>query len=218
MDRTGDDSDTEAPANAPEPEIDPATGRPIIVRSTTKTAENTARAFPLKLLVHSDASGALRLLQQAYMGEELGVSSVATAQTAFSDLKKVTGRTSSSHFPMGMKRTGTGTLGLTGSASFTVPMAHNDPTNPFVHAYHPDHDNLDARFEQLLDPGKESPAVSRSITLTFSTPAAFNPAWGASQLGGTYTETVTGLRAQPIVSSGSFLLQRMDSAEVFLNP
>jgi hypothetical protein len=82
-------------------------------------------------------------------------------------------------------------------------LAHNDGTNPFVHAYHPDHDNLDARFENLLDAGRESPAVQRNITLTFSTPPAFNPAWGATQLGGTYTESITGLRAQPIVSSGT---------------
>jgi hypothetical protein len=85
-----------------------------VTRSTTKTAENTARGFPLKLLVHSDAAGNLRLLQQAYTGEELRVAAVATTQSAFSDLKKVAGRTSSSHFPLGMKRTGMGTLGLSG--------------------------------------------------------------------------------------------------------
>ena len=220
MERTGDDSD-KAPAEgtvSPEPNIDPATGRPIIVRTTTKTPEVAPAQFPLNLLIHSDAAGTVRLLQQAYIGEEQGNASIASNQAAFTDVTKVFGRTSSSHFPLSTKEIGTGVLGLSGDISFTVTLGDSNETNPFLHAYHPDHDNLTPRFAPITSGAKEVPTVQRAIKLTFNNPTVFNPAWGASQLGGEYTETVTGLRAQPIVSKGTFLIQRVNSAPTFLNP
>ncbi len=186
----------------------------------SSTPEAAPSLFPLNLIVHSDASGTLRLLQQAYLGEEAGNPAVSASQAAFTEVAKIDGRTSSAHFPVGLKLIGTGTLGLTGTATFTVVLGSNDPTNPFLHTYHPDHDNLDARFEQILPPGKESPVVTRTLTLTFNSshPLGFNPAWGSNQLGGTYAETVTGLRSGPINCSGSFILQRASSAPTFLAP
>ena len=184
------------------------------------TPQASPSLFPLNLLVHSDATGTVRLLQQAYVGEQTGAPAVAAAQAAFSEVTKIAGRTSTPHFPVGLKQSGSGGLGLTGTASFTVELGHEDATNPFLHTYHPDHDSLDARFELPLPAGRESPGISRTITLTFvdTHPLGFNPAWGANQLGGTYTETITGLRSQPINCSGSFMLQRVNTAPAFLNP
>ena len=35
-------------------------------------------------------------------------------------------------------------------------------SNPFIHAYHPDHDNLDAKFENELVQGYESWGINRN--------------------------------------------------------
>jgi hypothetical protein len=187
---------------------------------TTATPDEAKSEYPIRLLLHSDATGAVRFLQQAYTGEASGVPSIGTAESAFAAPDKARARTSTAAFPSGMKQLGTGALGLTGSLSFTVPLAHDDATNPFLHKYHPDHDNMDARFEQVLAAGKESPAISRSVTLTFTdvNPRGYDPSWGATQLGGTYTETITGLRAVPITCSGVFVLARKDKAAAFLQP
>ncbi len=182
--------------------------------------KNAPSQFPLRLILHSDASGAVRLMQQAYLGEKEGQPVVAGTEASFVAPAKAASRVSSSHFPVGLKQLGTGTLGLTGSLTFSVALGKDDASNPFIHTYHPDHDNLDERFETTLPAGKESPAVSRTVTLTFasSNPLGFDPAWGASSLGGTYTETITGLRATPVTCSGSFFLQRAANAPTFLNP
>ena len=181
---------------------------------------NVARPFPLRLIIHADAAGNARLLQQAYLGEQDGQPAVAAAENAFTAPGKARARVSSSHFPTGLKLTGTGTPGLTGTLTFTVPLAHTDKSNPFLHAYHPDHDNLDERFEQALPTGKEVPEITRSVTLSFAAenPLGFDPAWGATTLGGTYTETITGLRDQPVTVSGTFYLQRATDAATFLQP
>ena len=60
--------------------------------------------------------------------------------------------------------------------------------------------------------------MGRVITLTFvpENPLGFDPAWGVSSLGGTYSETITGLRATPVTCSGLFTLQRATGAATFL--
>jgi hypothetical protein len=45
-----------------------------------------------------------------------------------------------------------------------------------------------------------------------------DPAWGVSMLGGTYSETVTGLRAAPISTSGTFILYRVANSAALLTP
>lgn len=190
------------------------------ILGNTAAPNNVARPFPLRLIIHTDAAGNARLLQQAYLGEQDGQPAVAAAENAFTAPGKAQARVSSSHFPTGLKLTGTGTTGLTGNLTFTVPLAHTDKSNPFLHAYHPDHDNLDERFEQQLPAGKEAPEITRSVTLSFDAQnqLGFDPAWGATTLGGTYTETITGLRDQPVTVSGSFYLQRASDAATFLQP
>ena len=111
-------------------------------------------------------------------------------------------------------------LRLSRIVTFSVALGYNASTNPFVHTYHPDHDNLDERFEALLPAKRESPDVTRSVTLTFApqNPDGFDPTWGSTTLGGTYEETVTGLRSQDITTSGGFIIRRSNSATTLLNP
>ena len=61
---------------------------------------------------------------------------------------------------------------------FSIDIPAQDPLNPFKHKYHPDHDNLDAKFEPF-DPTQLSPylwesfAVKRTIALELTNEPAF---------------------------------------------
>jgi hypothetical protein len=186
---------------------------------TVSAGEAAPSLFTMRLLLHSDGAGVARLLQQAYTGTATGgVAAVGAKQSSFTAPGKPNGRLSSAHFPVGMSLQGAGAVGLSGSLTFTLPLDYRDPSNPFVHAYHPDHDNLDDRFQGVLPKHRESPEVNRTITLNFAAqnPVGFDPSWGSTTLGGTYTETVTGLRATPITTSGHFILRRKDATPNFL--
>jgi hypothetical protein len=180
----------------------------------------TAVPFPMRLLLHRAANGTVKLVQQVYLGSDGSTTTAATAETLFPATLKPTKRISAAQFPSDFVATGTGSLAPTGTLSFTVPLGYDADTNPFVHRYHPDHDNLDPLFGTKLGVGKESWTVNRAITLTFATslPEVTDPAWGVSMLGGTYSETVTGLRATPISTSGTFILYRVANSAALLTP
>ena len=104
----------------------------------------------------------------------------------------------------------TGSLGQ--QLACTVSMAYDDPVNPFLHRYHPDHDNLDERFEVDLGAGKESYNFSRKVTLEFSStdPDGMSlPNWGDDQVGGIYHEELTGVHINKIYIKGTFRLQQI---------
>ncbi|MBT7027090.1 MAG: hypothetical protein HN969_05945, partial [Verrucomicrobia bacterium] len=76
----------------------------------------------------------------------------------------------------------------------TLTVGHGDhASNPFLHTYHPDHDNLDARFEKKLAQGQESYEIKREITLRLNgSQAGFaGLARGGSVISGEYEEVVT---------------------------
>jgi len=91
-------------------------------------------------------------------------------------------------------------------------MDYDDPLNPFVHRFHPDHDNFDERYERTLTEGFESYTFSRSITLTFSDDDIDDigrPGWGYELLGGTYEERISGVHRRDIYVKGTFILNRV---------
>lgn len=188
------------------------------IEGNTVTSKNAPATYPLRLLLHSNTGGSVRLLQQAYTALQGGADVVSDKENGFTAPAKAQARLSSAHFPLRLNQTGTGMLGLTGSLTFSVPLSYTASDNPFVHIYHPDHDNKDERFQSVLPAGRESNSISRSVTLTFesSNAAGFDPTWGSTTLGGTYTETITGLRAVPLTTSGRFQIQRVNQAATFV--
>jgi len=103
------------------------------------------------------------------------------------------------------------------TCNVTLPSDH--PTNPFLHQYHPDHDNLNARYKPIAEEKNyETYNIQRHITVAFKdryppdedeperTPP---PEWGTSLLGGYYAETVSGLHKKEIKVNGPFLLWRV---------
>ena len=76
----------------------------------------------------------------------------------------------------------------------TVEIDHNDhASNPFLHTYHPDHDNLVADFASGQPVGRESYSIKRDIKLTFNTSGNdFKSLTRSSKrLSGIYEETLT---------------------------
>jgi len=174
----------------------------------------TGRSFPLRVILHVDDTGAARLLSQVFLGK-LAVSpnnvGLATLETALKATELAAARRFSvAHLPPGaMIATGSGSVALGQTLVRSVPLAYNAPTNPYVHTYHPDHDNRNARFDAPL---AESPAITRDCSFTFTTsPPAGSSAqgWGSSVIGGTYVETITGLHRKPSLVTGTFELRRV---------
>lgn len=100
--------------------------------------------------------------------------------------------------------------------SGTVVLDYNDPLNPFMHRYHPDHNNLKPDYATMLDEGIESWTVIRHLTFEFTEndpeyPEGALAGWGDTQLGGIYTEVLEGLHRHNITVQGTFRLRRVSN-------
>ncbi|MFZ9938576.1 MAG: hypothetical protein ACO3JG_16175, partial [Luteolibacter sp.] len=190
---------------------------------TSKVADSpgatTPRPFPLRILLHVDSAGTARLLSQVFMGTLADAGNPVGLCTRESGLKQDAKadarRMSVVHLPLDLvTSTGSGSVALGSTLERTVSIPYNDPTNPFVHTYHPDHDNLDARPDGTAIPladGVESYSITRQCSFEFSaTPpeGATSIGWGSTVIGGTYTEEITGLHKETITISGVFTLRR----------
>ena len=107
----------------------------------------------------------------------------------------------------------------------TSTVAYDDQsTNPFLHTYHPDHDNLDATFSNELPQGAESYQVTRLITLNVISPGNdFSSLTGASQtLYGVYSETISlgglGGATRNFNIAGAFALNRISTISTLTQP
>src|SRR5206468_4048024 len=188
--------------------------------------------FQFRLIVHVDNDGKVRLLQKVLQMFKPGTlkpdpndpsknvidrpgryvlvtddSLVANFTGAtLRDGQPVARRLSSAAFSFSQPVLFSGNSGF-GAGTFTglVNLDYDDPLNPFKHRYHPDHDNLDERFATRLPEGVESFTVNRRIQLQFTGTDPDNlttAGWGDDQLGGDYSEIISGLHDQPIYVSG----------------
>lgn len=179
---------------------------------------DTPSPLTLRLLVHVDAYGDSRLLQQVVLAWDNTQTNAPHTNGTYAlfvdgddvpaDAEKAY-RISSVAFPLmpPLLLTGDFTNVLTG----TVTVNFDDPTNPFLHRYHPMHDNKDWEFTPYTS-AVETRTVQRDVTLDFEDPpddAIHHPYWGVDSAVGTYRETLTGLRAQPILVEGAFYLERI---------
>jgi hypothetical protein len=117
-----------------------------------------------------------------------------------------------------LKMTGGFDVGQTLAAELVV--SPNHPTNPFLHRYHPDHDNLDPHGVALPSGQEEAFGFTRSLELSI---AATDPLatdgvdrfdWKISRLEGAYRDTIVGIHKNSIVVSGTFTLQLASSVDV----
>lgn len=150
-------------------------GAPYIVTGTNTAMTGVARSYPLRLIVHNAGTNGARLLQRVYYG--IGTQDdfvVATRQSSLDPAQLASARRiSTAHLPFSHGNQSwsqlSGQVGLGETISFNVTMDYNDhAANPFLHTYHPDHDNLQVDFKTVAATGAESYTVSRLITLNFS--------------------------------------------------
>lgn len=178
-------------------------------------------AFPLRLIVHNPAGGPATLLQRVYYGFNAVTNPVVANQEAAlaRNLLAQARRLSASHLPWSEGNPGwnfSGALGPGAVVTTTVTSDYKDHrSNPFLHTYHPDHDNLNATFKAELPQGAESYAIEREITLAVRPPADdFNSRVAAGlTLTGDYVES---LRIRGLArAGGAFDTRRLDCRGVF---
>jgi hypothetical protein len=203
--------------------------------AVSEVATPAASEFQFRVILHVDAAGETRLLQKIILAWTNGL--VATnaqgmretltpgrfalltdesliARFSGSALRdgNVTGQRFASaafSFRDPILASRNGSFGASNTVlSCTVPLGFDDPLNPFKHRYHPDHNNLDNRYENAE---QESPDVVRQIALRFTGEDPDNvtlPGWGDNQLGGVYSELISGLHKSRVYVQGSFRLYR----------
>ena len=170
-----------------------------------------------RLLMHVDATATARLLQQVVLAWDPTLNNAPhtngtyalyaddrTLPAEATDVSRISSAAFPPMPPVGLA--GSFTNALAG----TVTVRFDDPVNPFLHRYHPMHDNQDWNFQPYTN-AVETPTIVRDLAFTFvaATNAAANPYNGADRVSGVYQETLSGLRAQPIVMQGVFSLQRI---------
>ena len=179
--------------------------------------------FPLRLIIFDDGTNS-SLLQRVYYGCQNGGTNlvVATTQSALDPTQLGTARRiSAAHMPWTAANnpipfSGLLDLGGTLTASFYEDYG-DQAANPFLHTYHPDHNNLDLTKSppQELPVGSQSFDISRQITLTVApnTSDFLSLTAGNTSLAGTYQETVTltglGGATRSFSSAGTFSLTRI---------
>ena len=178
--------------------------------------------YPLRLIIQNPTNGNPALLmQRVYVGVDAYTNGIiSSGESALnSSLLAQARRISAVHLPW----TPTNTLWSFNSPisrgatlATTVTTYYNDrASNPFVHAYHPDHDNLNSTFTQLLPRGAESYDLQRQITLNFSgvSDDFAGRTGSATAVSGNYSETYTvlglGSNTRTFQAVGFFQLNRM---------
>ncbi len=203
-----------------------ANGNPILFEDLTTPGSATElpavqKPYTLRLIIHVNGQGQTRLLSHIYQGKLASAPSDQpmglTLQESLLDagaLDKAV-RLSVAHLPLDTNVLFNGAFNPGGSLSSSgaVETAKNSPVNPFLHTYHPDHDNLDARFQ--ADPSRvhESFSISRTVRLALdvSKPADLPTTWGATLMSGIYEETIAGITKETssIRVRGPFILHKV---------
>jgi len=181
------------------------------------------QAFPLRLILHNDGTNVF-LLQRVFYGLNTGSNLVLATQESALDPQHLdtARRISAADFPWSSANQPwpvSGRLAPGATLSASVRLAYDDQaSNPFLHTYHPDHNNLDTTTLPLptkLPPGSESYDILRQLTLNLNSPGndfASRTAAGQS-LSGTYLETITmtglGGATRTFQVSGAFILSRI---------
>jgi hypothetical protein len=178
-----------------------------LVTNTDNSWGKVARPVKLRVIVHNghrpqdsgSSAPVANLLQRVYVGlnKENDSAILATDPNLLSTATPEIRRVSAVHLPWTKSNQPwqfNGAFSKGGSLVTTVYVGHDDhASNPFLHTYHPDHDNLDPRFESKLPQGVESYRIDREIKILLNgSQAGFTGlAMGGSVLSGEYEEIIT---------------------------
>jgi len=199
-------------------------GAPYVSTGTNTSLGAIARPFSLRLILHNDGTNNVNLLQRVYYGQRYGTNLVIATRESFLDATNISSarRISAAHLPFALtnapwpKTSGAFQLGT--NLVFNVTLDYNDhASNPFLHTFHPDHDNLKSDFKTVEDRGNESYTVTRQITLAFTAPAGdfASLTTGTRACSGDYAEVITfqglGGQSRSFYIVGTFTINRLSS-------
>lgn len=205
-----------------------------IVTGTNTALRDVPRTFPLRIIVHNPANGGPAvLLQHVFCGVDANKNAVVSTHEGALNRTylKESRRISASHLPWSTGNAGwVCSMNLDGGfVETTVTTDYDDAAaNPFVHAYHPDHDNLNDGSKTKLAQGAESYTIQRHILLTPTPPGAdFDSHVTRNKtLSGDYAETITllgdqragGADAREFHVRGVFVLNRITDVPTLTQP
>lgn len=170
-----------------------------LVKNVNTDSGSVARPYPLRLIIHNDPTAKARLLERVFIGQNTGGDQIVTTKETLLDPNALASarRISAAHLPFTTANEGwlfSGALALGTNITATATVSYDDQSsNPFLHTYHPDHDNLDALFKNTLNQGEESYGIRRLFRLQVNPPATDFDSLTSSgmQFGGQYSETIT---------------------------
>ena len=175
---------------------------------------DTPQGYPLRYLIHVDDAGAARVLSQVFLGKLAGESpqdGITPLESNLSTADKAgASRIVAAHLPLDRVLATSGSFAVGSSLSCTIATPFDDPVSPFVHQYHPDHDNKSG--STALVSGQESYDISRAVTFTLAAtpPEGVSPiGYGGSVIAGTYAEVISGLHKDTLQVAGTFTLHRV---------
>jgi hypothetical protein len=214
----------------------PATGTVPDGTITVAQASNVPKGYSLRLLVHNpDEGGNAVLLQRVFYGFDTSSNLVLSTSSSVLDPQRASEarRMSVTHLPWTPDNAGwsfNSRIGTDTNLTAVVEVGFDDQAaNPFLHTYHPDHDNLDPTFKTQLPKGMESYAIRREITLQILPPQGglFDIASSRQTLSGVYQERMklTGLAraggtydTREFVVRGTFTLNRISKVATLTVP
>ena len=172
-----------------------------VVSQTDTSWGAVDKPMKLRLIVHNNDSttSSANLLQRIYIGNDKNNNSqlLSTGVELLPDDTPEVRRISSVHLPWSENNAPlplSGSFSKGGTLTTTVIVDYDDQaSNPFLHTYHPDHDNLDSRFENKLPQGQESYEIKRDIILYLngSLPGFSGLSQTSSRITGEYEEIIT---------------------------
>jgi len=186
--------------------------------------------YPLRFIFHRHNSDNptttlyQRLFYGLRKGAELSTDFIITNDERALDKKslKTARRVASAHLPWSKANAGwecSGEFDLGKETTVKVNLPYNDRiSNPFIHAYHPDHDNLDAKFKSELNQGYESWGINREMTFRIDEPKDdFNSLVSVGrQFSGEFHEKVeltgVGVEKKAYHAKGIFELNRVNES------
>jgi hypothetical protein len=214
-----------------------ASGQPVInpdgsydVTNVNTSLGPVSQPFPLRLILHNNGTNVV-LLQRVYYGLDINSNLVVATSESVLDpahldsarrISSITLPWSVANLPWAFSG---GSLAPGNNLTVTVDLPYDDQaSNPFLHTYHPDHDNLDASFQNELPRGAESYDINRTITLAIApVNNDFDSLTGAGQsFSGTYLESITllgsGNASRTFNVNGTFSINRISTIAQLTQP
>jgi len=196
-----------------------------VVSTIQGSGTTTSQPFPLQFLIHNDGTS-VRLLTQAFVGRlvttgnPVGITTEETRVLGFQNSDVKPQRFFACQMPRESSFSASGKMTAGSSVTSKISISFDDATNPFVHKYHPDHDNRSSTGAYLTNK-VESYNITRDCTFQFTADppdGSTVQGWGTTVLGGIYKEAIAGLNNKTLNVSGTFAMRRISEISEIDSP